>query len=127
MDNFFRINTFLDFSLLQEVNWAYSWTKNANFEYVLRSQKFDFLEIPHVEVRHLSGITCGQYVSSIKRLLLELLSKNTQNWAQLGHEAKKNRGIRKVTSRTSNTQKLKLMDLETMDRWSYYSLCENLC
>ena len=23
--------------------------------------------------------------------------------------------------------KLKLMDPETMDRWSYYSLCKNLC
>ena len=45
-----------------------------------------------------------QNFSSIKPLLPEFLSKNTQNWAQFGSAPQKSRGIRKVKSREGNTQ-----------------------
>ena len=55
--------------------------------------------------------------------IVQNLLKIGPNWVT----KKKNRDIQKVKSRMENTQKLKLMDPETMDRWSYYSLCKNLC
>lgn len=56
-----------------------------------------------------------QNFSSIKPLLPELLSKNTQNWAQFGPAPQKVRGIRKAKSRAGNTQNLKLVDPQTME------------
>ena len=60
MDKFFpqkylpsEVFIYFNIALLQGVNWVQSWTKNANFEYVLRSQKFDFFEKRHVAVRYL--------------------------------------------------------------------------
>ena len=51
--SFIEIVTFFDFALLQGVNWAQSWTKNANSEDVLLSQKFEFFEKRHVAVGYL--------------------------------------------------------------------------
>ena len=56
-----------------------------------------------------------QNFSSIKPVLPELWSKNTQNWTQFGPAPQKSRGIRKVKSRAGNTQNLKLVDPQTME------------
>ena len=60
MDKFFpqkylpsEVFIYFNIALLQGVNWVQSWTKNANFEYVMRSQKFEFFEKRHVAVRYL--------------------------------------------------------------------------
>ena len=68
-----------------------------------------------------------QNFSFIGPYLLELLLKNLQNWAELGHRAQKIRGSFWVKLRTTNTQTLKVLNPETMDEWSYYRLCENFC
>ena len=50
--------------------------------------------------------SCDENFSLIEQSLLELLPQNLQNWAQLGQEAKKIRGIRRVKSRTANIHRL---------------------
>ena len=69
----------------------------------------------------------GENFSQIRTFLWELLPKKSQNWAQLGHQAKKTRCIFQVKSRTTNTQKLKIVDPQTMEKWGSYRLCEIFC
>ena len=67
--------------------------------------------------------TCRENFSFIALFLRELLPKNLQNWAQLGQVPKKMRGFRKVKSRTTNTQKLKPVDPQTMGEFRCYRIC----
>ena len=71
--------------------------------------------------------TCGPNFIEIGLYLQVLWPPNPPNWAQFGKTPKKRRGIFRVKSRTTNTQKLKVVDPESVDLWSYYALCEILC
>ena len=126
---FFRkVFALFDLGLLHGVNWAQNGTKNADFENVLpavgKIWKFQKeLYIPQIPIR----TTCGPNFSLIGRFLRELLPPNPQNWDQLGHEPKKLRCIFQVKSRTTNTQKLNLVDPRNIEKFGCYRLCENLC
>ena len=60
-------------------------------------------------------INSAENLSSIRVYFPDLLPPNLPKWAQLVHETKKYRGIRKAKSRAANTQELRLMESETMD------------
>ena len=71
------------------------------------------------------------YLQSKFKLHLTLftggIAPNLPKLDPMGQQAKKNRDIFWVKSRTRNTQKLKVMDPETAGGWSYYRLCEIFC
>ena len=73
------------------------------------------------------GYSNSQNFSFIRPFLRELLPKKPSNWAQLGLEPQNNSGFRRVKSRMINTQKLRVVDPETMSGWSYYILYEIFC
>ena len=54
--------------------------------------------------------SCGSNFIEIGLYLQVLWPKNPPNWAQFENEPKKNRGIRKVKSRTASIQALALMN-----------------
>ena len=62
--------------------------------------------------------------SIIGLYLPELLPKKNPKWAQLCPEPQKNSGSRKVNSRMKNSQKLKVVDPETMEKCACFRACE---
>ena len=60
-------------------------------------------------------------------LFTRVIAQKSSKIGPIGSRTQKNKGIFRVKLRTTNTQKLKVMDLETMGGWSYYSLCEIFC
>ena len=81
------------------------------------------LYITYIPIR----TTCGSNFSLVRRFLWKLLPQNPPKLGPIGWGTKKNSCIFRVKWRTANTQKLKLVDLETMCGWLYYRLCENWC
>ena len=69
----------------------------------------------------------GQNFSLIWLHLPELLPKQTPNFGPIVSQTPKNSGFRKGKLRTTNTQKLKVVDPETMGGWSYYRLIDTFC
>ena len=59
--------------------------------------------------------------------ITRVIVQKPQKLSAIESQRNKSRDIRKAMSRMANTQKLKLMDPETMDRRSHNRLCENLC
>ena len=83
-----------------------------------------------MSVRHLSGLPVLKMLAQSDVYYQSYCPKPLQNWAQLGHEAKKNKkkqGYPRGKVPNNKQLKVKLMDTETMDRQSYHSLCKNLC
>ena len=68
----------------------------------------------------------GQSFSQIRPLLPDLLPQNPPKLGPIWSSTKKSRGIWKVKSRMGNTQKLKLVDPQTVDVCWCYKLCKNL-
>ena len=63
MDKFFpeKYLIFFDFGLLQGVNLARTWTKKANFEYVLPSEKMELFKMRHMGLRYLWGLAVSKF------------------------------------------------------------------
>ena len=128
MDKFFpRKFTFFDFALLRRVDWTQTWTKKANFEYVLRPKKIQLFEKLLMAVRYLRGLSVVK-LSAPSHIIYQSYYPNIPkigpNWFI---KPKKVRGIFRVKSRMANTQNLKIVNPEIMGEWSYYRLCEKFC
>ena len=64
--------------------------------------------------------TCAQNLSIIGGYLLEYCPQNPPKLGLIGSQAPKMRGIFQVKSRMANTQKVKLVDPQTMEKCRCY-------